>query len=251
MKLKLDLERVVSIVAFIFLSLAFSAAIVLNGDPLSILPYSRAILIVVHGVCAIATFITIFRPSSIMQIIILLTESFITTITNYEMLGVMFFYCALVIILIKNLLKERVKFRITTIFILHIINILLMYTHGWTRTLITLATSAFFFTFYMWIYSVLKSRLSCVIPSAVTNNKSLKNHQPGSTLHLTEFNLTERQITFVLDFMNQNLSYKALSDKYNVSLSTVKKEFTEIFKIFEVTKIEELQILLIQYVIEK
>lgn len=251
MKLKLDLERVVSIVAFIFLLLACTGAYLMNGDPDSILPHTRTILIIVHGICAIATFITIFKPSSTMQICILFTESFFTILTNYEMLGITFFYCGLIIILIKGLLKNTIRRTVFYLFVLHVITIILMYPHGIPRTLIALGSSVFFFTFYIWIYTILKTRLSCVIPTNVTNNKRIGNRIPGTVLHLSDFNLSERQISFIIDFMNSGLSYKALSDKYNVSLSLVKKEFSEIFKVFEVTKIDELHILLIQYVIEK
>lgn len=55
----------------------------------------------------------------------------------------------------------------------------------------------------------------------------------------------------MFDYINNGLNYKDLSDKYYVSLSTVKKEFTDIYKIFNVTKLEELHILLLQYVVDK
>ena len=251
MKLKIDLERVVSVVAFVFLSLAFGGAYVMNGDPLSIIPYSRTVLLIVHGLCALATFVTIIRPSAIMQIAILFVESVITIETNYDVLGIMFFYCALIIILMRGLFKKHIKTPVTVLFILHIISIFLSYTHGWAKTLISLGCSAFFFTFYMWIYSILKSRLSCVIPSTVTNNKSLGGKLPGQAIHLSDYNLSERQISLVMDYFHNNMSYKDLSDKYNISVSLVKKEFSDVFKIFEVNKLDELHILLLQYVVER
>ena len=44
--------------------------------------------------------------------------------------------------------------------------------------------------------------------------------------------------------------YKELSEKYYVSISTVKKIFADIFKVFEVNNIEELRLLLLQYQVE-
>ena len=51
--------------------------------------------------------------------------------------------------------------------------------------------------------------------------------------------------------MRNKLSYKELSEKYFVSISTVKKIFADIFKIFNVSNIEELRLLLLQYQVEE
>ena len=47
------------------------------------------------------------------------------------------------------------------------------------------------------------------------------------------------------------MSYKEISEKYYVSISTVKKIFAEVFKIFNVSNIEELRILLLQYQVKE
>ena len=83
------------------------------------------------------------------------------------------------------------------------------------------------------------------------NNSTIGEKIPGTKLKLSDYNLSERQISFTLDFINNNLSYNDLTEKYYVSLSTVKKEFAEVFKIFGVTKNDELKLLLLQYVVEK
>lgn len=250
MKIKLDLERVVSVVAFVFLLTALGGGILMNGDPLSIIPYSKVVIITVHAICALLTFITIFRPSTSFQIFILFTESVLTILTSYEMLGILFFYCALAIIMLKELLINKSGVIIPILFVIHVISILLSFTHGWPKTFIALGCTGFVYTFYLWIYSILKAKLSCLIPTNVTENQSIGPKRPGSTIKLSEYNLTERQITFVMDYLN-NSSYKELSDRYNVSISTVKKEFSDIFKIFGVSKIEELHMLLMRYVVEK
>ena len=97
----------------------------------------------------------------------------------------------------------------------------------------------------------MKAKLSCFIPNNVANNDVLNGKQPGSRIKLSDYSLTERQITFVLENVHNNLSYKDISDKYNVSVSLVKKVFSEVYKVFNVSKLEELRILLLQYQIEK
>jgi len=55
----------------------------------------------------------------------------------------------------------------------------------------------------------------------------------------------------ILDNIQNNLSYKQLSEKYFVSVSTVKKDFSEVFQVFEVTKLEELHLLLLRYQVSR
>ena len=133
----------------------------------------------------------------------------------------------------------------------HLINILLMYTHGWPQTIVALATSVFAFFFFMWIYKILKSKLSYLLPSSVTNNEVLQSVKPGSEVSLKDYNLTDRQIDLILDYLHNNRSYNELSDKYNISVSTVKKDFADVFKVFNVRNLEELHILFLQYHIVK
>ena len=79
----------------------------------------------------------------------------------------------------------------------------------------------------------------------------MHNQKPGTAISLSDFKLSERQINFVLANLHRNLSYKEISEEYFVSVSTVKKEFAEVYKVFNVSKLEELRILLLQYQIEE
>ena len=62
-----------------------------------------------------------------------------------------------------------------------------------------------------------------------------------------DFGLTKRQINFLKDYMYTKLSYKEFAEKYVVSISTVKKDMTDIFSIFGVQNKNELTLLLSQY----
>ena len=62
-----------------------------------------------------------------------------------------------------------------------------------------------------------------------------------------DFGLTKRQINFLKDYMYTKLSYKEIAEKYVVSISTVKKDMTDIFSIFGVQNKNELTLLLSQY----
>ena len=113
-----------------------------------------------------------------------------------------------------------------------------------------LANSFFYAAFFYWIYDILRAKLSCFLPAETKNNSIIKE-KPGEQLHLSDYNLSERQVNFILDNLHKNSSYKELSETYFVSLSTVKKEFSELYRIFNVTKLEELRLLLLQFQVSR
>ena len=253
-KNNINKERVVSLVGFIFLVVAAITGFMWNGDQYSILHriMDTAILIPwTHVICAAMTFYLIFKPKNILFIVILNIESILLLLTDYTQLGIFFFWASIILIFVKDIFKNKYKLVISILFFIHILALLGSYTHGWKTTVLSIGNTAFCFVFYSWIYSILKAKLSCFLPSNVSNNQTIYNKKPGEIIKLSDYNLTERQITFVLENIYNNLSYKEISDKYFVSISTVKKTFAEVYKIFNVTKLEELRILLLQYQVKE
>ena len=251
---RISSERVVAVVGLLFLLIAAITSVFFNGDPNSIIEKiadTSIVIPVVHFICVFLTIIHIIRPNSYLMISILLIESVLTILTNYEELGIFFFYAAIIYILCSDLLLNKSKKPIVVMFVLHMITITLSYTHGIKGMFIAMGYSAFCFAFYLWIYSMLKAKLSCLIPHNVRENNTIIGKPAGSTISLSDYNLNERQITFLMEHIHNKLSYKEISEKYFVSLSTVKKIFADIFKIFNVSNIEELRILLLQYQVKE
>ncbi len=251
---RISSERVVAVVGLLFLLIAAITSVFFNGDPNSIIEKiadTSIVIPVVHFICVFLTIIHIIRPNSYLMISILLIESVLTILTNYEELGIFFFYAAIIYILCSDLLLNKSKKPIVVMFVLHMITITLSYTHGIKCMFIAMGYSAFCFAFYLWIYSILKAKLSCLIPHNVRENNTIIGKPAGSTISLSDYNLNERQITFLMEHIHNKLSYKEISEKYFVSLSTVKKIFADIFKIFNVSNIEELRILLLQYQVKE
>ena len=248
------LERAVSIVGFLFLLVAVITGFIFGGDDNSIIEYfadTDIVIPVVHLICAIVTFFLIFKTNHYIVICILLIESTITILTNNQELGIFFFYAALIFIMSKGLLKKRTKMITIILFCFHIITLVFTYPHGWKVLSISFGYSVFSMVFYTWIFYVLKTRFSCFFPQNVAKNETLANLKAGSILKLSDYNLNERQMTFVLENIHNKMTYKEISEKYYVSISTVKKIFTDVFKIFNVSNIEELRILLLQYQVQE
>lgn len=254
-----QMERVIAAVGSVFLFVSFLASIFLDGDIDSILelipfsyhghPFTSILLPIVHGLCLLGGIFSIIKPKMKILASILLIESFITILTAYEQLGIFFFYAAVVLLLIHEQFSKKSIIKAQILLVFHFIAITLMFTHGWSKTFVAYFTSIFYATFFYCIFTYLKSEF-CILPANVSQNNLLRVGR-GNKINLSEYKLSERQINLIIDTINENLSYKDLSEKYFISISTVKKDFADIFKIFEVTNINELKILLMQFQITK
>ncbi|BDC92660.1 hypothetical protein [Treponema bryantii] len=251
---RISSERVVAVVGLFFLLIAAITSLFFNGDPKSIIEKvadTNIVIPVVHFLCVGLTIIHIIRPNSYLMLAILLIESELTILTHYEELGIFFFYAAVIFMLCTDFLAEKSKKPIWILFVIHFITLCLTYTHGIKAMLIDIGYSVFCYSFYLWIYSILKAKFSCLIPKNVRENNTIIGKPAGSVIKLSDYNLNERQRTYLMEHIHNKLSYKEIGEKYFVSLSTVKKIFADIFKIFNVSNIEELRLLLLQYQVEE
>ena len=251
---RLNSERVVAVAGFVFLLIAAIISLFFDGDKNSILELianTKILIPVVHFLCVALALVDVIRPNSYLTLSIFFIESELTILTSYQELGIFFFYAAVIIILCKDLILNKSKKTLIILFILHFISLGLSYTHGIKYMFVSLGYSMFCMVFYLWIYSVLKAKLSCLFPKNVRENNTIIGKPAGATISLSDYNLNERQRLFVIENIHNKMSYKEISEKYFVSISTVKKIFAEVFKIFEVSNIEELRILLLQYQVKE
>ena len=89
------MERVVSILAFTYVSVVlFGNFYLLNSGYISksLIPHSDYIIIGVHCIVSIGTFINIFKPNLKNQFIYFQLESIVSILSCYEILGVFLFY---------------------------------------------------------------------------------------------------------------------------------------------------------------
>jgi len=240
------IERVVFLVSFIFIGAAFVVTLFAPIDPKSIIPHSREVVLVVHAICSLTCLFLVIKPVFPVSIAVLLVESGITMNITYEQLGIFLFYVCVILMSAKGKLIDKTVLKLSILFGYHAITLGLILTHGLDKFIIALGSSVLFFVVSLWLYSILKAKVACFMPTSVTDN-SVIDKQAGSKLSLSNYKLTDRQKNMILDNLHNNLSYKELSDKYYVSLSTVKKDFTEVFQVFGVTKLEELHLLLLRY----
>lgn len=250
---KINTERVVSIVGCMFLLCAGICSLFIGGHPKSIIEYiapTKVVIPTVHFICCLFSFFTIFKPNYYYLTFILIVESNLTILTEYETLGIFFFYASLSLIIIKDMWERKRTVLIVVLTIIHFLALIGSYPFGILQTIISVASSIFVFAFCLWILTLLRAQFSCYLPKNITENEVMQNKKHGAVISLSEYNLTERQKKFLLANL-QNKSYKEISSEYYVSISLVKKEFSEIFRVFAVTNLNELRILLRQYQIEE
>ena len=246
---RINPERVFTIFSSIFLFVAFYSSLHLELRVATFIP-SQTVVSVIHAVSFVISLVILFYPAIYLQVIVLLAESVLTTMTGYMPLGIFLFYAIIILMFAKGQLKQKPFASVCPIVIIHIAAIISTYKQSWHFVALGLSSTLFYGAFFYLIYDILKAKLSCYLPSNSMNNTVIKE-KIGEALHLSDYNLSERQTNFVLDNLHENCSYKDLSEKYFVSLSTVKKEFSEIFRIFDVKKLEELHILLLQYQVSR
>lgn len=251
---KIKFEKTTSILSFLFILSVFTVNIVsifFKTEPTAIIPYSIIIVPLMHGICTILCFILIFNFYYPILFACFQIESLVCILTNFEILGIFFYYISIFLIFIIYYQTKPVKYIVCICYAFHHLFLAITYKYGLFRFMVNEFTSVYMLSIFLWLYNLLKVRFSCFKPSMIMENSTIGSKIPGTELKLSDYDLTERQVNFIYDYINNNLTYNDLTEKYYVSLSTVKKEFADVFKIFGVTKNDELKLLLLQYVVEK
>ena len=160
-KNRLSSERVVAVIGFVFLLVAAIVSLSLNGAQTSVIEKiapTKIVIPTVHFICVALALVFIINTNIYIMISIFIIESELTILTNYEELGIFFFYASLILILCKDLIKDKPRKKIIWLFVLHLITLMLTYTHGIKYMLVDISYSVFCFAFYLWIYYSLKSK---------------------------------------------------------------------------------------------
>ena len=153
-----------------------------------------------------------------------------------------------IILFCNKYFTTNAKKKLIPFIICWIITLFSLIPFGMQRFILGLVISAFFAGFYAYIYKKLEGYISVFAPIKSIESESLP--EKGTLLNLADYGLTERQVKLVEDYMDHRLSYKELANKYYISISSVKKDMVSVFVKFGVKNINELYIVLSQYIIK-
>lgn len=243
-------EKLMILSAFIMLVMATVFSINNNNYVTTIIPFRATIVPIINGATAFLCFILLFiKENYRLQSLILFIQGICTAITGYEILGAFLYSAMFVILFVNKFFTTNTKKKLIILVCIWILTIFSLLAISYTRFITVLIISFFFATFYAYIYKKTEDILSVFIPTkkSFDSNNTLPNQ--GEEIFLKDYNLTERQIILLKDFIENKSTYIKLSKKYNISISTVKKDMAVIFTKFNVANNNELFILLSQFIV--
>ena len=240
-------HRLFEICLFMLLSSTFTTSLMLPENYRTWIPIPQILLPLANGICLITCMVLIIKPGiKLLEIGILLIQSFLTKWTGYESLGLLFYIVMLVMLFRYGFFRTHIHFKTILVSVIWIIWMPGALPFGMDHFLLSLAAFFFILSFCHLVYDYFKDLLAPLLP-AQSEKAKIKLPQIGGTLKLAETNLSERQTKLIFDFINYNSTYKELSDKYFISISTVKKDMAQVLKLFGVKNNDDLRHLLSQY----
>ena len=244
-------EKLMILSAFIMLLCATIFSIQNKNYATTILPHRSIVVPIINGSTALLCFILLFTKENYrLQCFILFIQGICTVLTGYEILGAFLYSAMFVILFVNKFFTTNTKKKLLILITIWILTIFCLLPISYTRFFTELVISIFFTTFYAYIYKKTEDILSIFIPSkkSFDSNNSLPNQ--GEEIFLKDYNLTERQIILLKDFIENKSTYVKLAKKYNISISTVKKDMADVFTKFNVANNNELFILLSQFIVK-
>lgn len=214
-------------------------------------PIALIVIPAIHIITSIVLLYLVFVDHLFIKFALFQIESCVAIYTGFEAIGMFLFYSSIFLLYIFYFSATKDFYHVIGFFIIHIIFLVIEPSADFSTKIVNIPATIFMLLMFIYFYDILQHKFSSFIPKAITLNSNIKDKKPGDVIKLSDYNLSERQINFIYDFIIFNLSYNDLSEKYFVSLSTVKKEFSDSYKILGVTKLSELKILLLQFKIEK
>ena len=195
-------EKLMILSAFIMLVMATVFSINNNNYVTTIIPFRTTIVPIINGATAFLCFILLFiKENYRLQSLILFIQGICTAITGYEILGAFLYSAMFVILFVNKFFTTNTKKKLIILVCIWILTIFSLLVISYTRFITVLIISFFFATFYAYIYKKTEDILSIFVP---TKTNFLSNNalpKQGEELFLSKFDLSERQIILLKDFI--------------------------------------------------
>ena len=232
---------------FLLLFAAALVSLISKNDPVTFIPNPDIPLKVINTVSAILAFICIFKSNdTYLQYIVLTIQCISTTWTGYETLGAFLFALLIQLMFCNSFFKSRRQIKFFVLFLFYSIVSIGVYPQGIDKMIIHYVVIIFFCGSFIYIYKELESKANTFFAFPKPKN-DIKLPEKGETIILEDYDLDERQIKYLKDIVWNNCSYMDIVKRDNVSISTVKNEMSEAFRVFGVNKKSELILLLGQF----
>jgi DNA-binding CsgD family transcriptional regulator len=219
---------------------------------ISIIPCTKYTEACINGICALLCLYLVFRPENIhLQYHVFIIEAASTTLIGFVGIGTLLFSALITLQFINGYFIMHRERKIAVLAAYWCAVTAGIYpAFGLRPFLFEIALTLFYFAFFATVYEKLRTKLSYLLPETAVTEKTVILPEHGSALSLSRYGLSERQITFIHRCIDDGLTYEQIAEKYNVSISVVKKDMANACRIFGVKNREALRVLLLQYVLK-
>ena len=218
----------------------------------SIIPYMPLIKATLNAFCACLSVILIVHPEKkLLTYIVFFVEAGNASLVGFMGIGTSLLCVGIVLCFINGEFAVNRKKKVIMLSIYWLLVTITIYpVLGFTFVIFEILGTLFGLTACAALYQKLEGKLSYLLLPSETVTAAITLPPKGSTLKLSDYELTERQIAFIFGSIKHGETYEALGNRYYVSTSVVKKDMAAACKYFGVTNREALRILLLQYKLE-
>ena len=218
----------------------------------SAIPYITWIKAVVNAFCICLSVILVVCPEKkLLTYIVFFVEAGNAVLVGFIGIGTSLFCIGIVLCFINGeFAVNRNKKVIMLGAYWMLITITIYPVLGLTFVIFEIMGTLFGLTVCAVLYQKLEAKLSYLLLPNETVTPAITLPPKGSILKLSDYELSERQIAFILGSIKDGQTYEALGNRYYVSTSVVKKDMAAACKYFGAANREALRILLLQYKLE-
>ena len=229
----------------------FVISITIEDFSSAFLPHFNIIVPIVNIFCVLSCFfLMIFPKFRFMQSIILFLQGITMIMNNFLFLGI-FLYCfGIALLFCYGYFKSNQKIKIFAYPTPLFLSFFFILPVNLPKFFMAWAYLLFLFFSYLYLYNTIKKTIFERFPFLCDKISKKELPEPGKTINLVDYGLSERQVEIIKKYETGISNYKELAVFFITSESTIKQEMSRICKIFGVENARILFILLQHYNIE-
>lgn len=239
-------ERLMILFAAIVQVIGFIISITTEDFSKASLPHFDIVIPVINILCATISFLlAIFIKFRAMRSAILFIQGIAMTLNDKLFLGIVLYFIGVAFLFCYGHLKSKRKifFSLAPLFI----SFFAILSNDAKNFYMAWAYSLFLTFAEFHIYSTIRNSLYSLFPFAAKNFSTSKLPEHSETLNPKKYDLSERQIAILKEFITSKKNYKELANTFLISESSIKREMCEICRKFGVENATLLEVLLKQY----
>lgn len=252
MNKKVTPNRLLYILNGIMMTIALITNIKVAIPYVSGIPYMSLIKPALNAFCVCLSIILIVNPEKkTLTYIVFFVEAGNAVLVGFTGIGTSLFCIGIILCFVNGEFAVNRKKKVILLSVYWLLVTITIYpVLGFMFVVFELIGTLFGLTACAALYQKLENQLSHLLRPNETVTASVTLPPKGSILKLSDYEVSERQIAFILGSIKQGETYETLGKRHYVSTSVVKKDMAAACKYFGVANREALRILLLQYKLE-